>query len=1257
MKTIIRLIALVIGLSEAADGLGQSTRIVGGTEITQDWPWMARIVHSEAEDALLPEGLVCGATLIDPYWVVTAAHCLDGAIRSDIDVVLGAHSVNQTEEVLRLPVAEIHLHPDYTLSPLTLDNDIALVLLAKPAEGFTPIPLVTDDSLTSEGTLAKILGWGAIDEFGISDPPLTLQEADLPIVSLETANQPRSHDGRLTPTMLPAGYHKGRVDACRGDSGGPLVVPDETGSGWKLAGVTSFGDRCGAPFQYGVYSRISALRAWILNFIHPEYGAWERKHGVLGERRDPDGDGWNNLAEFAANSNPLDPNSTGALAISFPDDNVMAPPTLAFRQRLTSRSLTTRFSFSPDLRSWQAINANEITWQEESIDEATVMAQALLPALNPSNNARYFRKEVSHSDSLEPFIVPLEIGRIHEWNLIAEIPKRPDTDEPRRFRDIAVSLPMIPQDTTFHVVSDDFSPRLELLHPSRGRLRNVRRDHNAEQDRFARIQFSSNGIDYLLRVSSTDPDASGRFEVRSLYFPSSTIQPGSRLFSSLREMNRRLRTRFGKNRRVDAVQLTGIQRNQRVTLSLTTEEFPSVLELIDGQTGETLEYELSAAHLGGRSLDSTIVTTALEPDGNYIVLVTSSGDDEIGAYQLTVQSTTVPTANESDPPQIQPGETFEGTLSMDGPRRNGPLGQAFAGTIVELAGLLPNQDVVIDMMTEDFEPLLWLIDGDNNDILLENDRTENRQKTQITFSTPEVPEATHYRLFATSTTGEASGDFSLSVSAEDADQSSNEDIVSIGVGTSVEGRITTTDTTLSNSLGFPELGDRYELVGIEPQQILTIDLQSDDFDAYLWLINAEDGSILLEDDDSGSSLNSRIQYLVPENLNGPTYHLFVSSASGFSEGTYVLTTKTEERVETPAIPIAFGESVQGQITSNDARLPHTSGALSLGDQYELVGLDVNRWLTIDLAANFDAYLWLIDVENNIVLQEDDNSGIGTDSRLFFRLPEDRAESPFNLFVTSASGTGTGQYSLIVSDSGSPTNRFEPLSINSTVSGEIEDEDLLGRFDLGDEFVIAGLEPNTRFTLTLEAPEFRSRLVVRDLFTGAIISGVDEFQMESTALTLSLMVLEPDKVYRITVTSVFGFETGAYQLTTQSHKATVLETGTPLESSLGENDPLDPDYAPYDGVFRMEEYILGPFNAGERVQARMTSTTFQGEIYILDARTGETIAWSRETASPDIAVSFVATPNITYGLRATSKEENVGGDYQLSVHSTPALDQQ
>ena len=68
------------------------------------------------------------------------------------------------------------------------------------------------------------------------------------------------YEGKITDSMICAGYEQGEYDACQDDSGGPLVCSSNDYYA-LIIGVVSWGDGCGrGP---GVYARVSHVYDWI----------------------------------------------------------------------------------------------------------------------------------------------------------------------------------------------------------------------------------------------------------------------------------------------------------------------------------------------------------------------------------------------------------------------------------------------------------------------------------------------------------------------------------------------------------------------------------------------------------------------------------------------------------------------------------------------------------------------------------------------------------------------------------------------------------------------------------------------------------------------------------------------------------------------------------------------------------------------------------------------------------------------------------
>ncbi|CAH3170581.1 unnamed protein product [Porites evermanni] len=240
-----------------------SSQIVGGSVArVNSWPWQVMLIRSSGDQ-------FCGGSLVDPYWVVTAAHCVNGKSPSSIKVKLGAHyrttgSVG-TEQEIR--VARIIRHENYN-NPLSYSNDIALIKLLKPANLGVGIGLVCLPDMRHAlpfDNLNKtcwITGWGTLSS-GRSQPN-ALMEAQIPLVSKRRCMN--FYPEEIDDSMLCAGLDAGGVDTCQGNSGGPLVC--EFNGTWFLEGVTSWGYRCTYASKYGVNVYVRDLKVWLTNHIY-----------------------------------------------------------------------------------------------------------------------------------------------------------------------------------------------------------------------------------------------------------------------------------------------------------------------------------------------------------------------------------------------------------------------------------------------------------------------------------------------------------------------------------------------------------------------------------------------------------------------------------------------------------------------------------------------------------------------------------------------------------------------------------------------------------------------------------------------------------------------------------------------------------------------------------------------------------------------------------------------------------------------------
>ena len=278
LGALVAVLLLAPAAAGAGDGGSVQPRIVGGSDASiSQYPWQAALVVSpDKRGGNAHDRQFCGGSLLTSRIVITAGHCLWGydpdcflpcsqnhLEADDLNVVLGHATLSTVPESDETRVDAVKIQANY-------DNDYQgdgvprydaayLVLSSASTQKQIKIAATDEGALWDAGSPADISGWGSTKACIISCGSTvdTLRAARVAVIADSICGSSSVYGSDFDPaTMVCAGYLDGGVDSCAGDSGGPLEAPLPAG-GYRLVGITGWGEGCAQADAPGVYTRIS----------------------------------------------------------------------------------------------------------------------------------------------------------------------------------------------------------------------------------------------------------------------------------------------------------------------------------------------------------------------------------------------------------------------------------------------------------------------------------------------------------------------------------------------------------------------------------------------------------------------------------------------------------------------------------------------------------------------------------------------------------------------------------------------------------------------------------------------------------------------------------------------------------------------------------------------------------------------------------------------------------------------------------------
>ncbi|HEX5619113.1 MAG TPA: serine protease [Solirubrobacteraceae bacterium] len=272
--TIVALALPVAGASAKPPAQAHSSIVGGQNASIDDWPSISFILAAwdQDGDGEMDGAAGCTGTVINPSWVISAAHCLfrpDGEPVDALVTLTGTADKTGAQGGEVIVADKVVVNPNWSADTL-LGDALLIHLKSRSSRPAMKLAVPGGPYVTVEN-LPNAAGWGTTDENSTIGTDV-LKEAYLELQSDETCAAILPEFDPATQTCAGTPNTAG---ACKGDSGGPLIVFDKNTGEPYLWGLTSFGPQPGLGLPVcslqapAYYSWIPAVLPWITKTLSP----------------------------------------------------------------------------------------------------------------------------------------------------------------------------------------------------------------------------------------------------------------------------------------------------------------------------------------------------------------------------------------------------------------------------------------------------------------------------------------------------------------------------------------------------------------------------------------------------------------------------------------------------------------------------------------------------------------------------------------------------------------------------------------------------------------------------------------------------------------------------------------------------------------------------------------------------------------------------------------------------------------------------